>query len=100
LHIYTGSAALNRQGVVPMCSGAIDYVALSAHGFADTRERCRAFGVPFRERSVPGFPIWQLFIYDPNGIQFELNFHAAAEERPDVAIDPENFLEAVGMVQP
>ena len=32
--------------------------------------------------------------YDPNGIQFELNFHSAYEERQGVAVDPNNFLKA------
>ena len=32
-HIYTGSAALGNDGRVPTGSGAIDHIALSAHGF-------------------------------------------------------------------
>jgi catechol 2,3-dioxygenase-like lactoylglutathione lyase family enzyme len=93
-HIYTGSAAIGNDGRVPTGSGAIDHIALSAYGFGETRERCRALGVPYRERSVPGLPLWQLFSYDPNGIQFELNFHSAFEERQGVAVDPDNFLKA------
>lgn len=93
-HIYTGAAALGRDGLVPQGSGALDHIALSAHGFADTRERCRALGVPYRERAVPGFPLWQLFCYDPNGIQFELNFHSAYEARPGIAVDPDNTIQA------
>jgi len=93
-HIYTGSAALGNDGRVPTGSGAIDHIALAAHGFGATRDRCRALRVPYRERSVPGFPLWQLFCYDPNGIQFELNFHSAYEDREGVAVDPNNFLQA------
>lgn len=93
-HIYTGSAALGGDGRVPTGSGAIDHIALSAHGFAATRERCRALGVPYRERAVPGFPLWQLFCYDPNGIQFELNFHSAHEDRDGTAVDPDNGVKA------
>ncbi|SDE92046.1 Catechol 2,3-dioxygenase [Variovorax sp. CF079] len=93
-HIYTGPAALGGDGRVPTGSGAIDHIALSAHGFAATRERCRTLGVPYRERAVPGFPLWQLFCYDPNGIQFELNFHSAHEERDGVAVDPDNGVKA------
>lgn len=93
-HIYTGSAALGNDGHVPTGSGAIDHIALAAHGFDATRARCRALRVPYRERSVPGFPLWQLFCYDPNGIQFELNFHSAYEDRDGVAVDPNNFLQA------
>ena len=93
-HIYTGTAALGNDGRIPTGGGAIDHIALSAHGFADTRERLRALGIPYRERSVPGFPLWQLFCYEPNGIQFELNFHSAFEERPEVAVDPDNYVKA------
>lgn len=93
-HIYTGDAALGRDGRVPTGSGGIDHVALAAVGFGDTRARCRALGVPYRERAVPGFSLWQLFCYDPNGIQFELNFHAAHEQRDGVAVDPDNWVKA------
>ena len=80
-HIYTGHAALGTDGRVPTGSGAIDHIALSAHGFAATR-------------AVPGFPLWQLFCYDPNGIQFELNFHSAYEDRGGVTVDPDNWVKA------
>lgn len=93
-HIYTGTAALGHDGQVPRGSGALDHIALSAHGFGDTRDRCRSLGVPYRERAVPGFPLWQLFCYDPNGIQFELNFHSTFEARPGIAVDPDNFIQA------
>lgn len=94
LHIYTGSAALRNDGTLPTGSGAIDHIALSAHGFAQMRERCRALGIPYREREVPGFPLWQLFCYDPNGIQFEMNFHAEHEARLAVAVEPGNWVKA------
>lgn len=93
-HIYTGEAALRNDGTLPSGSGAIDHIALTAHGFAHIRERCRALRIPFREREVPGFPLWQLFCYDPNGIQFELNFHSAHEARDGVTVDPDNWVRA------
>jgi catechol 2,3-dioxygenase-like lactoylglutathione lyase family enzyme len=93
-HIYTREAALGRDGRVPFGSGAIDHIAVSAHGFAELRERLRVLGIPYRERSVPQMPLWQLFVYDPNGIQFEFNFHAQCEEKSDVSVDRENFPKA------
>lgn len=93
-HIYTGSAALGANGQVPTGSGAIDHVALTAFGFEGFRQKLRAFDVPYRERGVPGTPLWQLFIYDPNGIQFELNFHSQAEMASGATIDPDNFPQA------
>jgi catechol 2,3-dioxygenase-like lactoylglutathione lyase family enzyme len=93
-HIYTGSAALGADGRVPTGSGGIDHIALAAHGFASMRARCRTLGVPYREREVPGFPLWQLFCYDPNGIQFELNFHSAHERSIGVVVEPDNWVKA------
>jgi len=93
-HIYTNDAALGPDGHVPGGSGAIDHIALSAHGFGVARERCQRHGVPYRERTVPKLPLWQLFVYDPNGIQFELNFHSDCEEGSGVEVDPDNFPKA------
>ncbi|MCO4095331.1 MAG: glyoxalase [Acidovorax sp.] len=93
-HIYTREAALGSDGQIPFGSGAIDHIALSAHGFAMLRERFRTLGVPYRERAVPKMPLWQLFVYDPNGIQFEFNFHSQCEEKPGISIDPNNFPKA------
>jgi catechol 2,3-dioxygenase-like lactoylglutathione lyase family enzyme len=94
LHIYTGNAALRNDGTVPSGSGAIDHIALAAHGFALMRERCRTLHIPYRERVVPGFPLWQLFCYDPNGIQLELNFHSDHEAQQGVEVDPDNWVRA------
>ncbi len=69
---------------------AIDHVALSARGFEEMRERCRRLSVPYRERTVPALTLCQLFFYDPNGVQLELNFNAVSEQ-PAPAIDASNF---------
>ena len=92
-HIYTGEAALGADGRVPFGSGSIDHIALSAHGFGTLRDRLQRLDVPYRERVVPHTPLWQLFTYDPNGIQFEFNFHSEAEDE-GLAIDPDNFPKA------
>lgn len=93
-HIFTGEAALASDGRVPTGSSAVDHIALSAVGFDETRKRLRSLGVPYRERAVPGLPIWQIFFYDPNGVQFEMQFHSAVEERPGVVVDADNWLKA------
>lgn len=38
--------------------------------------------MPYREFIVPGTTLWQLFAYDPSGVQFELTFDARVEEGP------------------
>jgi len=90
-HVYTGKAALGSDGAVPTGSGALDHIALTACGFDVYKARFRDFGIPYRERSVPSMELWQLFAYDPNGIQFELNFHASAEKASGGQVDPDNF---------
>jgi len=34
-------------------------------------------GFPFRETSVPGRPLHQIFVVDPDGVQIELNVEVA-----------------------
>ena len=93
-HVYAGHAAEGKDGTVPAGSGAIDHIALSAHGFVEIRKRCNANRIPYRERTVPNLPLCQLFVYDPNGVQFELNFNTGSESLPKGAIDPNNFPKA------
>jgi hypothetical protein len=36
---------------------------------------------------VPGTSLWQLFVYDPSGVQLELTFECGieGEEKPDIS---------------
>jgi len=77
-----------------MCSGAIDHVALSAHGF------CRhARALPRLRRTLSraeraGFSHLAALHLRSERHSVRAELPCSAEERPDVAIDPENFLEA------
>lgn len=95
LHLYSGEAALNDDGSVPQGTGGIDHLAFAAHGFQEVRDRCERLGVEYRERSLPSMTLVQLFMYDPNGVQIELNFNASSEE-PLPEINPKNFPRAGG----
>jgi hypothetical protein len=46
-----------------------------------------ASGHDWREFLVPGTTLWQLFVYDPNGVQLELTFDGRIEEgaSPDMS---------------
>ena len=88
IHVYGGDVAKNADGSHPVGGNAVDHVALSAHGFNDMKQALAARAIPFRERPVPDSPLWQLFVYDPNGIQLELNFHSGSEPGPGP--DPAN----------
>ncbi len=57
-------------------TGTIDHVAFVGSDVAAMRERFRAAGVPFRDRTVPSMNLEQVFLEDPNGITIELNFPA------------------------
>jgi catechol 2,3-dioxygenase-like lactoylglutathione lyase family enzyme len=94
LHIYAGDAALEPDGRVLTRSGAIDHVSIACQGYNEFRERLRRFGLPWRENLVPGTPLWQLFVHDPNGIQLELTFHSAAESDSEPVIAAERLYRA------
>jgi len=38
---------------------------------------------------VTGTSLWQIFVYDPSGVQLELTFDGRAEGRPAPEIAPE-----------
>ena len=82
-HIYGGEPAKGPDGRTPHGTGAIDHVSLTAVGFQAMRARFRAAGLPWREAIVPGTPLWQLFVFDPSGVQLEIIFDKRAEEGPE-----------------
>jgi catechol 2,3-dioxygenase-like lactoylglutathione lyase family enzyme len=88
IHIYAGDAARDADGSVQVGSGAIDHVSVVCQGYGEFRERFERFGLPYRENRVPATPLWQLFVYDPNGVQLELTFHGAAETQAPPQIPP------------
>jgi hypothetical protein len=49
--------------------------------------RFKAAGLDWREFIVPGTSLWQLFVYDPSGVQLELTFESGGErvEKPDMS---------------
>ncbi len=87
MHIYAGGPALGPSGQAPSGSAAIDHVSLACTGYHAMRERFESYGLPYREFLVPGTTLWQLFVYDPSGVQLELTFEGAAEvgRSPDMS---------------
>lgn len=94
IHIYAGGPALGAEGKVVKHSGAIDHVSIAAVGFDAFVERFRRAGLPWREFIVPGTTYWQLFVYDPSGVQLELTFDARAEDRGPPEIPAERRYQA------
>ena len=66
-------------------TGALDHIAFRATGLTDMLHHLRAEKVPFSQRRANGQALFQLFMYDPNGVKIELNY--AAEEAE--GIEPE-----------
>jgi catechol 2,3-dioxygenase-like lactoylglutathione lyase family enzyme len=64
-------------------TGALDHIAFRATGLRQTLEHLRAEAIQFSQRRANGQALFQLFLYDPNGIKIELNF--AAQEAEGIA---------------
>lgn len=86
IHVYAGEAAKEPDGSVLTGTAAIDHVSVVCQGYNDFKARFEKFGLDYRENLVMTTPFWQLFVYDPNGIQLELTFHAAAEPQEEPKI--------------
>lgn len=88
LHVYAGGPALGPEGRAPRGTAAIDHVSLACRGFHGFIARFRAANLAWREFLVPGTTLWQLFAYDPSGVQCELTFDGASEAGPPPDMSP------------
>jgi catechol 2,3-dioxygenase-like lactoylglutathione lyase family enzyme len=61
-------------------TGALDHIAFRATGLRQTLEHLKREKVPFSQRRANGQALFQLFLYDPNGIKIELNYAAQEAE--------------------
>jgi catechol 2,3-dioxygenase-like lactoylglutathione lyase family enzyme len=66
---YVGQQSQATQG-----TGVIDHIAFHANGLHDMIAHLEKHGVHFTERQVDAQGLYQLFLFDPNGIKIELNF--------------------------
>ena len=87
IHVYAGGPALGASGTAPSGTAAIDHVSLSCSGYREYIARFKAAGLDWREFLVPGTTLWQLFVYDPSGVQLELTFEGSVEgsDKPDMS---------------
>lgn len=79
IHLYAGGPALGANGAVLSGGAAIDHVSLVCSGFHAFRDQFQTAGLAWREQVVPNTSLWQLFVYDPSGVQFELTFEGSIE---------------------
>jgi catechol 2,3-dioxygenase-like lactoylglutathione lyase family enzyme len=82
IHVYAGEPARGPDGRVPVGTGAIDHVSLTAARWDEFRSRFDSQGFDWRESVVVGTTYWQLFVHDPNGVLLELTFDGRGENRP------------------
>ena len=94
IHIWSGGSAFGPTGVSPYGTATIDHVSLTAIGHEGFRARFRQYGLPWREFIIPETTLWQLFVYDPSGVQIELTFDSAMESEPHEPIPPDRLYSA------
>jgi catechol 2,3-dioxygenase-like lactoylglutathione lyase family enzyme len=85
LHITTGGKNVSdnrkkyvgQESEVSTGTGVIDHVAFRATDLGDMIEHLNKNGIEFKERQVNDQGLYQLFLFDPNGVKVELNFDNA-----------------------
>lgn len=77
---YVGQESQATQG-----SGVVDHIAFRANGLREMLEHLRSLNIDFKQRQVSDQGLYQLFLFDPNGIKIELNY--ANEEARGLAPD-------------
>jgi catechol 2,3-dioxygenase-like lactoylglutathione lyase family enzyme len=82
VHITEGGAQVseNRKKYVGQESqathgtGVLDHIAFRATGLEKMLQHLQAEKIDFKQRQVNDQGLYQLFMYDPNGIKIELNY--------------------------
>lgn len=70
-------AYLGQQSDATTGSGVVDHIAFRCTGLTEMMERLSRSKVEFRKRMVDDQGLFQLFLFDPNGVKIELNFSNA-----------------------
>jgi len=66
-------------------TGALDHLAFLATDAEDFCQRLARSGIQYRDRTLPGLGLRQLFFVDPSGLTIEMNFPAAEPRRSQAA---------------
>ncbi|MGI9304579.1 MAG: VOC family protein [Gammaproteobacteria bacterium] len=61
-------------------SGVVDHIAFRANGLKETIAHLTSLQIDFNQRQVSDQGLYQLFMFDPNGVKIELNFDAREAE--------------------
>ncbi|AZG09961.1 hypothetical protein EGT29_20040 [Pigmentiphaga sp. H8] len=82
---------LGQQSEQTSGSGVIDHIGFRCSGLHDMMAGLRARQVDFRQRRVNAQGLYQLFLFDPNGVKVELNFPADEAVGLEPEIDASTF---------
>ena len=82
LHLTQGGAAvsdnrmkyLGQTSQATQGSGVVDHIGFRCTGLHDMIDHLSKLKVEFKERQVDDQGLYQLFLFDPNGVKIELNF--------------------------
>jgi catechol 2,3-dioxygenase-like lactoylglutathione lyase family enzyme len=72
---YVGQQSDATEG-----TGVVDHIAFRATGLREMLAHLKSLGVDFRQRQVNDQGLYQLFLFDPNGVKVELNYANAEAE--------------------
>jgi len=72
----TSRTPANPADPVNHGSGTVDHIAFAATDYDELTARFAKAGVTFRATRVPGKDLRQLFVFDPDGIQIEINIRS------------------------
>ena len=73
VHIAATLAA-DTPTAQPSQTGRFDHLSFRAHDVLKVQAHLNERGIVFKGSKVPGFPLYQLFFYDPAGVKVELTF--------------------------
>ncbi len=59
-------------------TGFLDHISFQGRDLDGLRARLDGLGIPFAEVPVPGFPLHQIFLRDPQGLRLEVTFRLEA----------------------
>jgi hypothetical protein len=85
IHVCEGGAGvsdnrknyLGQHSEATSGSGVVDHIAFRATGLRDMIAHLKKLNVEFNQRQVDDQGLYQLFLFDPNGVKIELNYAAS-----------------------
>jgi catechol 2,3-dioxygenase-like lactoylglutathione lyase family enzyme len=74
----TSRTAANPADPVDHGTGSVDHIAFAATNYDELVASFERHAVIYRATQVPGSDLRQLFVFDPDGIQIEINIRSKA----------------------